>query len=659
MAQQLELLDRAGLQVHPEEGRTEPRLWVRRLVVWSEPGVLQREIELRPGLNVVWSPDPADRDTDDNGAHEGLGHTSGKTLFCRLLRYCLGEERFAPEGQRDAIAVAFKEGMVGAEIVVNGTPWAVVRSIGFGRRHVALANGDLEELASSSAVSTGMNPFLGAVESQILSDAIAALVPGERVPRAWLIALAWLARDQECRFHHVLDWRSPASDSGSPARGLTGGQPLDALRALLGGIAPEEYALRGEVTNLSRRRDAAKQDVAHREWEIEHRARRLANALKVPAADLPPGPLVVEAFRQAAAHELARVVRVDPATDVADLADLRAGWEEAKGAAESLNRELVEVEARIPEIERLISRIKGELPGLSFGLHESEHPLCPICEVPIDRTLAEGCMLSHKLPDLEEARERREQRRADLDHEVDRLSAERERKASLVMSVAAARSRADELGGRLHAVERARDSRRDAWYAARRTNDDVERLAAAFRDHATSTATVAKLVAEIEQKREQAAAYREQRARVFQRVAQVFDAVVGELLGPQARGRVTLDGNGLHLAIDRGGDRSSTAFEALKVVAFDLAAMCMSIEGQTHIPAFLVHDSPREADLGLSAYHQLFRLARSLEDVGNQPLFQYIVTTTTRPPKEVNCLPWLRLTLQGTPAEERLLKCDL
>jgi hypothetical protein len=72
----------------------------------------------------------------------------------------------------------------------------------------------------------------------------------------------------------------------------------------------------------------------------------------------------------------------------------------------------------------------------------------------------------------------------------------------------------------------------------------------------------------------------------------------------------------------------------------DLAAMCMSIEGGTHIPAFLVHDSPREADLGLSHYHRLFQLARGLEQFGDQPLFQYIVTTTTRPPDELMQQPW-------------------
>jgi len=83
------------------------------------------------------------------------------------------------------------------------------------------------------------------------------------------------------------------------------------------------------------------------------------------------------------------------------------------------------------------------------------------------------------------------------------------------------------------------------------------------------------------------------------------------------------------------------------------------IEGATRVPAFLVHDSPREADLGLLIYHRLFQLARWLEGVGGQPLFQYVLTTTTRPPPDLAKEPWLRLSLRGAPAAKRLLQCDL
>jgi hypothetical protein len=105
MPKQLDLFQRPPVTAVPARGIPQPRVWVRRIVVWSQPGQMIRKVSLKPGLNIVWSPDPAEVGTEAEATTQ-LGHGSGKTLFCRLLRYCLGEERFAPEGQRDDIAAA-------------------------------------------------------------------------------------------------------------------------------------------------------------------------------------------------------------------------------------------------------------------------------------------------------------------------------------------------------------------------------------------------------------------------------------------------------------------------------------------------------------------------------------------------------------------------
>jgi hypothetical protein len=85
----------------------------------------------------------------------------------------------------------------------------------------------------------------------------------------------------------------------------------------------------------------------------------------------------------------------------------------------------------------------------------------------------------------------------------------------------------------------------------------------------------------------------------------------------------------------------------------------MTIEGNARLPGLLLHDSPREADLGMSLYERLFKFVRKLEEIGPAPLFQYIVTTTTEPPKEFRKEPWLKLELKGSPANERFLRVDL
>src|ERR1700761_7857931 len=175
------------LDIQPPANAIGPRLWVRRIVVWREPGGVKiRDVELRPGLNIIWTPDD-----------KGIGHGGGKTLFCRLLRYCLGEDRFAPEDQRAEIATKFPDGLVGAEIVLDGICWGIIRPLGIRRRHLAVPSENLEELAATDSPSTGLEPFLNAVEKAFLPEELASLIPGHRQDRrGWPIVLALLTRDQ-------------------------------------------------------------------------------------------------------------------------------------------------------------------------------------------------------------------------------------------------------------------------------------------------------------------------------------------------------------------------------------------------------------------------------------------------------------------------------
>ena len=178
----------------PYTGVSEPRLWVRRLVIWKEPGEEKlRDIILAPGLNIIWSPDRAEHAEPNSQA--AIGHGRGKTLFCRLIRYCLGEDRFSTEAQRERIGTAFINGIVGAEVILDGTPWAIVRPLGIRRRHIAVQNENLDEIARADGPSGGFHEFVETIDRTILTSALADLVrPGAGGP-IWPIALAWLARE--------------------------------------------------------------------------------------------------------------------------------------------------------------------------------------------------------------------------------------------------------------------------------------------------------------------------------------------------------------------------------------------------------------------------------------------------------------------------------
>lgn len=657
MPGQPDLFERAALSVKPPPGVAQPALWVRRLTIWRAPGDAVRTIELRTGLNFVWSPDPADVE----GPREAgdLGHGAGKTLFCRLLRYCLGEDRFAPEAQRLSISSAFLNGWVSAEVMLNGALWGVLRPMGIDHGHFSVEGVLPEQLFDRLDKPTGMRPLLQAIESRILTSDVATRMPGLSHD-AWLVALAWLTRDQECRFDHVLDWRSADSDSDSPvrARAMSRGRLQDAMRVLIGAISAEEIALQDSVSAKTETNKAQLQDVARRQWSCERSRRVIIGILGLKPDEVPEGKLGIESLQHAARRHLSTVSQVSPDVDVSNLGELRQRYRDAEQGVSDLASKLAGLEGSLSPHQELLRQYRSELPFSSVQVREAEAPLCPICEVPVDRALAEGCKLSHKLQDPVKLKQQHEILAKKIGDQQAVVTEVQSAIASLRQQLLPAQASRNSIKQALSKAEKLNDQRSSAWFTSRRILDDIKRLSSDWDEWELAQRKVSETAAQIEADRERLSAFRDRQAIVFDRLSARFDAIIRVTVGPSASGRVALDGNGVRLVVQLGGERSTAAIESLKIIAFDLAVMCMSMEDETHLPAFLVHDSPREADLGLSVYHQLFNMVATLEGQESSP-FQYIVTTTTQPPPEFQKKPWLRLELHGAPATERLLRCDL
>jgi hypothetical protein len=126
-------------------------------------------------------------------------------------------------------------------------------------------------------------------------------------------------------------------------------------------------------------------------------------------------------------------------------------------------------------------------------------------------------------------------------------------------------------------------------------------------------------------------------------------------------GTIKLDGNGLKVDAEFSGrgEVSTAALDSLKIVAFDLAALHMAVEERAEIPAILIHDSPREADLDSQLYAGLFDLVHKWEQATDTPAFQYIVTTTTAPPEHLQSDLYVRLKMSSTPPDKRLFAMDI
>lgn len=639
------------LSIAPPADTREPRLWIRRLVIWEKPGVEPlRDIPLRPGLNIVWTPDDS-----------GIGHGGGKTLLCRLLRYCLGEDQFAPEEQRQRISMALPDAWVGAEVVLDGTCWAVLRPLGIRRKHFAVRGGSLEALVQGDATATGMDGLLSAIEQAILTPPVNSLVGGQNASghRAWQIALAWLSRDQECRFDHVLDWRSSVSDSESPARGLARTEKLEALRAFLGAIDPAEQALRRELAQLTEHKQRHEQELGHRNWEIRRLRQQLLDALSVQDPDQIEGELGIAILRHAAQKRWSDATQPLGLDGLPDFDSAREAHEQAQARLTQVTAEIDKLNALRSVHEQAVAFIEREFPGLAYEVQEAENFPCPVCNVPISRVLASQCGLSEKIPDPQACRERFARRKKDLEDEKEKLRQVKAELERLKPELALAKQDAERKAQHYRRLDQLRTQRHKDWYAAQRLLDDVEKLGDLLRQKELAEERLHRTQVDLEQRSGGVGQLLRQNAAAFLRLQDKFDPIVRRLVDAEAKGEVHLTGKELELRVQMGGDRSTSAIDSLKVVAFDLAALCLSIEGLSKVPALLIHDSPREADLGLSLYHRLFHLVHELEKAGTSPLFQYIVTTTTEPPESYAQAPWLALTLRGTPASERLLRRDL
>ena len=137
-----------------------------------------------------------------------------------------------------------------------------------------------------------------------------------------------------------------------------------------------------------------------------------------------------------------------------------------------------------------------------------------------------------------------------------------------------------------------------------------------------------------------------------------LNRVLSSLVGEDTQGSIDFDVRGLQLRlVNQEAQQGEGLATAELVLALDLACLSASVCGLGNHPRFLIHDSPREGDLELHIYLQMFEFMRALESgfAGRQPSFQYIFTTTTPPPKEMAKAPYCRASFSRDSAKNTLL----
>ncbi|MBZ5505143.1 MAG: hypothetical protein LAO78_06630 [Acidobacteriia bacterium] len=659
MARQGALFPDPATTVIFDKKRNEPRLWVRRLVIWEKPGEVIRDIPLRRGLNIIWSPDPG-ASKADLGLNAGSGHGAGKTLFCRLLRYCLGEETFANDELHKNITGVFPAGYVGAEVIVCGQPWAVIRPIGQTRKHITRKATTLEEVDFKEA-GTGIDPILSELDLRLFPDGIDTYVSSTRSHIAWMLALAWISRDQECRFDHLLDWRHPRADSRSIASTLSKDELLIVVRAFLRLIKKEEIQAQNEREKLSDQKRSLERDKTYYERRIDQLRHELADSLSLDDNTLPTGKLALSVFRDAANGKLKALDRDGAKQSTRDkIASLRRERDTILEEIAVLTAQISRIRATEALHHEQMKALRGERANLDADEIKARlGPVCPVCNVPIERALAEGCGLSHVVHDPQNVAKEKQYVAGQIHacgQAIDRCKLQNSTHAK---QLEALRRNENKVQREIDRHEREKETSerelRQKWFGLNRVLDKTTELERAYDTITRLEKSLAKCAGQDEELRDRQSAYRGRHADVLLRLNELFSYICRGLLGDNVTSTLALSGQGLQADVQVGG----MAMESLKAIAFDLTALLMSIEGRADLPTFLMHDSPREADLGESIYHRLFRLISRLEEVSKEPPFQYIITTTTKPPEDLCRSSFLVAQLHGAEMKERLLRCDL
>ncbi len=635
--EQTHFLDQFQRKLTPDSDRPEPVLWfkeIRILDSLTDPTKKPiRAIKLHRGLNILWAK-PENPVTEQGLYRDGLaGHASGKTLFCRLIRHVLGEKPFGTESQRLGIASNFFSLWVVAAVRIDGIDWVVGRRLATEGSDFALASDSIDSVIGENSPTGGYEDFLSAVKA-VAAPVADQLHPGE----GWRHLLGWLMRDQEARFANIAAWRDPSSEGDNPQSKAAQRHLL--MRAVLGLLDMREPTLRAEIDTAQGKLETEETKIASLQTEAATKLDQALRSARKMLGDSAPGDIDALKARVESLEEVLQqgIVRLESEPESPEVKAARERDEEAGNLVISAK---AEVEKLTEKIQTTQERQKQDLLLVrDFENGNMEDPIrksdgwCPKTKV---CALENGCITE-----------------AETSPESIRNIAELKAAAlALTSDIDAFQRRKEARETELPTLRNARiETQKALQIALRHANREILALATRVEkargvrdlfsesDSANKSlggheTTRKQLLETIEQKKQDVTALRasmDTKLRVF---TNSFADIVRAVMGASVEASITLESTGIAPHVTRKRELSGAALDTIKTLAFDLAAIVISMEGHGTHPRFLVHDGPREGDMARIIYERFFIYATELEKNFPSPAdasFQYIITTTTEPP---------------------------
>ncbi|HAH46804.1 MAG TPA: hypothetical protein DCM07_18520, partial [Planctomycetaceae bacterium] len=584
--------------------RTEPLVWVSRIDLYESldpPTLIRESIKLVTGINIVWGiEDETETDTLEPG------HGVGKTTLCRLIRYCLGESSYGQNHAVKEIHHTFPDGFVAVEVHINGQRWAVLRPFAKQRADCAQANATIEKLIQDRPAKASFNTYCKILEAACLKGIRSDSVLPGGASLQWGHLLAMCTRDQEARYQSLWQWRSPRSDSGPP--NIQKDDAYRTLRSVLGLLPDAESKLQHKLLDITTEQSDLKLKIAERQKEPDYWARNLRRRLR---DEFDISEAMTASLNEGELFSLPRLIelqinRLETKQTDRDIELISLGRQinlasiALQEPAELQAQEQAAVANSDDGTCVLLESIK-ELRELEIGIKEAGLSICRYGQISIG-----DC--SYALQQLTKLGDQiRDTQKSTLP-----TTAGREQAAAAIKSKIERRAKMlEKLQGALDKLLKQQQKLNDQRLATDRQIIDLESILARIvewenlRDGNTDDSELAKLVKRQNKidKEEQAAKQKltdliKEQDQLADGLRAVFESLIRTTLSKEFRGRISLTRDGIEFRIFRGENLSGEAFETLSILIADLTVLVMGAIGAAQHPGLLMHDSPREADLG-------------------------------------------------------------
>lgn len=629
--------------------RRHPRLWIETmwLVESREPFLVTRTIPLHQGLNIVWAKEAI---SPQKSGLASAGHGVGKTSLCLLMRYILGDDATAISELRQKAATGFPKGGVAAKVHIEGATWLVFRPYGAYSHSLASRNAELEQLLQGDG-DNEYQLYLHALEEFSIGRLAARSLPGTNKPLQWQHLLAWCIRAQRTRFDGFYHWRDGDGLNFSRPRR----DPPIFVSSVLGLLDAELNQLLSDIEAKQSEFDTKKEKIPELErapaYALAHSQQRLRNRVRAGENE----PLFKSLLDDSVESRVEDVQK----SAVASEATLERETQQAEEILAQMQLELVQLNKKLE-----LAKVEAGIAKSLVDANRADFDRLTNVREGLERLAGEKC--DHGQVEYTEC-EHIKKRKSSINlnwvrdaKEVQANAPDRARKLaqrqsdqkrfedeilSLTTKIKNQKAALRRLNVRIATSETSRSSLKELW-------DEVQLLLSQKESRSESPELIAArkllqvLEGQLQGLRTTLHARQSRQSVRVKAIKSLTACVSARFLGVEGHARFVQDDEVRPFEIARDGE----AYQVLEVLLGDIVCLldAATSEASSH-PGFVVHDCPREADMSDVLYREFFlSAAEAATQFGNNGAvpFQFIVTTTSPPPDELQGDSYVVLELE-------------